>query len=81
MCILLTDKEIYKDDSLLVRNLLLNMKGSFTMEDVVKITKRYGVYNREMILNLITELCNYGLVYSSDNKFYSLMHSNISSRG
>jgi len=78
MCILVTDKRVYEKIGSyeeLIRNIILNKQEPFTMEEINAETKEYGVYDRDTIIDILTDLSDCGLISNREDKFYNLFYS------
>jgi hypothetical protein len=71
MCVLVTDKEKYKSIRDFIRVLILNAPSPFTAKQIFSVTKEYNSYSRDIIIDVLSEICDSGLITYREGKFYN----------
>lgn len=60
-----------------IRNIILNLSSPLTIKNIYKATNKNQITNKGFILNTIRDLCQYGLLVSSENGFKNNMEATL----
>ena len=72
MCKLVTNKSKYRDNSVFLKTLILNTSVPFTASGIFEIARKYKLDNKCLILDILSELCESGLITYYGGKFYAV---------
>lgn len=64
------DRKKYKSDEDLIREIIINMPSPFKITDICQITDQCQVTNQKTILDLLSSLCDSGVLIYIDGIFY-----------
>ena len=57
-----------------VRELIFGMPSPFSFEDVVKVAKKHGCDDREIVIAVLADLCSSGMLIIRNNLFYGISY-------